>query len=555
MRNLRIGFAVLVLATAVGSLPAATAGQPVSDSGLSLAELGTTTAIAGGSDGYLLVARGSTKQAVIAYHLGPTGLYTGVKETLEPFDSTLRNGYALPAPANVVREGTRYVVVWTTSQANGNAYAAVAEVPASGGAPVVQRIGEWSGIGYGIVYASAGAQRLAISDRFRDGAATSIDPFVQTLGTSLDDASSPHLLASSATLQRAPQIAATAGNYAVTWNELGPDGAGHLYIRRFSLAGVPLDSSAIEVAPINLPLPPVIRLAAGGTTYVVAWSAASFGAPVQFFLRRLSATTGAWLDATPVPVAVAYDLVLSSNGHDALAAYTVRDLGLRTRPIALDPGPPLPSPEIVTNQFFVSQLAIATNGTDYLFAWIDPACPFWSWCDVISAYDVLALRVRSDGTPLDSGPYVLESKSYSGLPSVAWGNGRYVVGWMDTNFHLAQITPGGEVNRREISYSLGHSDGTAVQRVAASGGAVVLLARRMIAAGLTTWLEALIPDGDSAPAPLTTLIDEAEADTVAAAPIPGGIALAYIHGDPDGGNAARVFSRSSASAARRRAAR
>ena len=56
------------------------------DSGIDLNVIGTTLALAGDNDGYLLVGRGVTDREIIAVHLDHTGVMTS-QRTLMPFSA------------------------------------------------------------------------------------------------------------------------------------------------------------------------------------------------------------------------------------------------------------------------------------------------------------------------------------------------------------------------------------------------------------------------------------------------------------------------------------
>jgi hypothetical protein len=481
----------------------------------------------------------------LAAHLDRNGLLTGLR-SLAAYDVTLRvpgNPSARPA---VLRDGDHYEVTWTSAEASGEAHTwRVSEAVDGTVQATPARILDWTGMGYGTAMARIASQAVVVTDALRNGISTSIDPVVTASGPAHP------VLSSTGTLQSMPQVAASANGYAVVWNEFGPDGATHLYVRRF-----PPSSSAapLEVASNATGRAINARIAAAGDVYVIAWteSQSPFGS-ATYVVRRLSATTGEWLDSEPSPLATAvYELVLGAANDGVLAAYSIScstQRCLRTRPISTDPGAAIRLPEAVPASGGAYELSIGSDGHNYLIAWNDNLCIFP--CDVISPSRVLALRAGADGRPLDSKPLVLDdTESFSHYPSIAWTGSNYAVLW-DTGGGISarHVSATGAVDARR-TLSLPHAP-----HVFANGNRLLLLYTEQIGDAVTTSGVAVDPQSFTVTgAPVLLVANQPMSPTVSAATLPNGVVLAYDRVDPSAGNVARVFTRIYGDAARRRAA-
>ncbi len=529
------------------------------DTGLTLSMTGSTLALAGGPDEYLLVSRGPTDQAGFLAHLDKTG----VKKTagnFAPRDRTLRLSYPAAKPG-VVFDGNVYQIAWTTSEANGSAHTWSTSEPA-GNAVSLFPLGEfltWTGTGYGVVMAKAGSSLLVITDAFRAGVSTSIDPVVSMTGSPLHPA-----LSSTATLQTAPQVASSSNGYALVWNEYGPDGSSHLYLHLFSPV---LSGASVEAAPIEVASDPnghaiAASVAAAGNTYVIAW-AISGASGNNYVLRRFSATTGLWLDAEPVPLATADELVLGSNGDGVLAVYGVvcqtYDRCVRARAIATDSGAPLRLNETIPTSVTAHQLSIASNGHDYLIAWNDNACYYP--CDTFFPSRILALRLAADGNALDASPLVVDGTPnlIQELPSIAWSGNSYAVSWRRSgSIFGAHVSSAGVADAtRQIlpgpAYTLSH-------RLVATGASLLLLTTQEYYDGSITTTttsgvgvdpQSLLATGE----PALLVAGQPPNGSVSAAPLPTGLVVAYDRVEQSAASVARVFTRAFGSVTRRRAAR
>jgi hypothetical protein len=510
------------------------------DTGIDINIIGSTLGLAGDRDGYLLVGRGLLEREIIVAHLDRNGVRTS-QRTLVPFQSGLRVSLNPGAKPGVLRDGDHYEVVWTTSEPDGSAHTWRFIEPATGiseGVPV--RILDWSGTGYSTTIAKVASQPVVVTDAYRAGVSTNIDPVATPIGSSLS---------STASQQTMPQVAATGNAHAVIWNEFGPDGSAHLNLRRFtgSAAGpvVEVASNADGHAIIG-------RIAAANGTYVIAWASQAYGSATNYVIRRMSAATGEWLDPEPIPLATAFDLVLAANDDSVLAAYTVacEHRCLRARAIATDAAAMFRASEaIIPGTTTANQLAMASNGHDYLLAWNDFFCDYPC---TPNPPRVLATRLNADGRAPVSKPIMIDdAHNYAAYPSVAWTGSEYAVSW-DEDAVIAA---------RHVSAS-GSTD--AIHTLVAQSGAPKLVANGntlfllyAVLTGGTARLAGVIVDPES----LTTigdpslLVDEQPyPGSVAAAGLPSGIVIAYDRIDPAAANVGRVFTRIFGDAPRRRAA-
>jgi hypothetical protein len=237
------------------------------------------------------------------------------------------------------------------------------------------------------------------------------------------------LTAPDAGSQAQPSISFDGTNYLAAWSDEfpGPDGR-DIYAGRLSASGEPLDGGGFVVAsgPGNLLVAPAV--AYGGANYLVAWTACQHFMEIDhcyLYAARVS-REGDVLDPNGIPMsgdvgftidkAVAFDgtnyLVVWSPSGGAIYATRISQDG-----VVLDPQP-IPVWTGPGAQFSPS---VAFDGTNYLVAWEE-----WAAGDK----DVLAVRVRPDGTVLD--PYgipVAPTVGEQQKPHVAFGSGQYLVVW------------------------------------------------------------------------------------------------------------------------------
>jgi hypothetical protein len=518
------------------------------DTGLDLNVIGPTLALAGGSDGYLLAGRGSSEREILIAHLDVNGVVTS-QRTLLPFEPGLRVSLVPAEKLAILRDGDHYQVTWTTSEPTGDAHTWLVTEPAIGNGQLEREpILDWFGNGYGATIGKVADQTVVVTDAFRIGVSTNIDPVTTVLGKTA------HFeLASTATQQTTPQVAVSGIGYAVLWNEFGPDGSAHLYLRRFAGSSA---SAIIQIASNVDGRAITGRIAAARGTYVIAWTTAqNVSGTASYLVRRMSAATGDWLDSDPVPLTTAFEVVLASNGDSVLATYTIECNFRcpRARGIAADTAATFRGAETIipgTNAAY--ELSMASNGHDFLLAWNDNLCfP----CDASFPTRLLARRLDADARALDPNPIVIEEQQspFSHNPSVAWTGNSYAVAWV-----------GADVIRGRHVSSSGVTD--AIRSVyprpsqvrppflVAHGNDLFLFFTSQTDDAISSSAVALDPQTLSAAGDATLLVNGQPVNgTISAAALPNGIAIAYERVDSGGGNVGRVFTRIYGESSRTRA--
>lgn len=511
------------------------------DTGIDSNVIGSTLGLAGDSDGYLLVGRGLLYREIIAAHLDRNGVMMSQK-TLVPFQAGLRVSLNPSAKPAVLRDGDHYEEVWTTSEPNGDAHTWRVVEPAAGFSQTEPaRILDWTGSGYGTVIAKVGDQPVVVTDALRAGVSTNIDPVAMSIG---------NVLSSTATRQTMPQVAVSGNEYAVIWNEFGPDGSAHLYLRRFAASS---RGAIVEVASNAEGKAITGRIAAANGTYVIAWTTSVYESATNYVVRRMSAATGEWLDPDPVPLATAYELVLAANKDSVLAAYTIlcSHRCMRAHEIATDTPAMFRAAEtIIPGTTTANQLSMSSDGSDYLIAWNDFFCEYP--CNANMPHRVLAQRLGADGRALNTKPIVIgDSQNYAAYPSVAWTGDNYAVSWAQNG-----VTEGRHVN------ASGFPDAVRIilpqstaPLLVANGNTLLLIFISQTDDVHNTLGIAVDPQSLAAVGESSVLVaGQPYGGTAAAAALPNGFVLAYDRLDIDAGNVGRVFTRVYAEPSRRRAA-
>lgn len=388
----------------------------------------STVSMAGSDDGFLLAK--SNRSGVIAYPLDRDGVYTGQSITLDT-DAAM--------PVSMTREESRYVLAWETWTETATTQA-IATVGVDR-AVSVQRltVGKgWHGAtrepgGNGL--ASHNGRRVLVTSADRDNLGD-LNVVFRALSPALD-AAEPRMITTTADRQGDARIASGVNGYAVVWSEIGADSTSRIYVRRFSEVGVPQDPAPVDFGhPASFGYLVGTEITSNGETYLV-------GCPTgdDFLVRRLSARTGAWLDPAPLPLGMVKGeaVHLASNGTDAIALaagfLTTRfDSGvLRARRINLS-GPALTSPIVTLKSFegtfaFAESGRIESNGSDYLAVWMEDALT-GEMPLPISDRPLFALRLHSNGTPIDAAPVRLNaSNTVPTDVAVSYAAGRYLVSW------------------------------------------------------------------------------------------------------------------------------
>ncbi|MCY1075824.1 Ig-like domain-containing protein [Archangium lansingense] len=253
--------------------------------------------------------------------------------------------------------------------------------------------------------------------------------------------------------QAAPTVASIGSEYLVAWHDSRNSSTDtDIYAARVSSAGTVLDPSGIAIsnAPEKQLMP---RLATNGTAYLVVWREFRSGNGVDVYGARIAAN-GSVQDPSGIPISTAANTqktpALASNGTDYLVVWqdyrNSNQIDLYGTRVNAS-GTVLDVSGLALSTAIKSQLspAVASNGTDYLVVWGDTRNG--------TAGDVYGTRVTSGGAVLDpSGLALSTAASGEGSPAVASNGTDYLVAWMDSrngtsNFDIfgTRVTPSGEV--------------------------------------------------------------------------------------------------------------
>ncbi len=523
-----------------------------------------TEGVQGGSDGFLMVTQKWIKPAAVAFRLDLNGVYNG-ETTLAAADPADR---LLTYRPQVEWDGQEYVVAWHSSLQNGHSYVRLATVAEGSSAATVHEIADYVGITTDVSLAHGVAQPLLFTSAWHLGWSSGADVFVQPF-TASGAATPPQAITFTATRQRQAHVAATRNGYAVAWSETGPDSYVRLFVRRFGADGTPFDPQPMEAARSTAdPLPG--RVVSNGATYAVLWAESG-----KLLIRRLADLPGEWLDAQPVAAGSAAT-AFASDEKDVLAI-GVAQCGtpwedcIASQRISLTGELTVSTPLTVGTPGAPYNAAVASNGTDYLVVWSDGNRQCVTLCPTFPPFRLLAMRLRADGTAIDSAPIVLENANgYPDRPSVAWNGGRYVVVWVNgSEIRGATVTAEGAVldvdpsNGGAVLHDGGCCTGLTPTVVALGSGFVLLT--RGVAWSNGSIVHPVSWEGvafcgdcdlrDVAAMPRTMLLQlAAEFGSLDATAVPGGLVLAYDRpAGADAGFVPRVFSRTFAPAVRRRA--
>jgi hypothetical protein len=298
------------------------------------------------------------------------------------------------------------------------------------------------------------------------------------------------------------------------------------------------------------------QVLAAGDAYIVIWPGAN-----GYNARRLSASTGAWIDAAAF-VFDASELLLGSSGTSALAVYR-KGAGLWETSVIASTGPVLTGEEHTLDLSF-TPLAIASNGREYLIAGSDGVC--YGYCDSIVPRRVLAMRLNGGGAPLSLVPHVLEEGKFGSASetyTAAWDGSQWVVLWSQyASLYGAHVSAGGVVtDKGKLVASWPLVGVISSSTLLASGRDLTLIASEMVYAPPSSRTTALFSINSNTltllGTPLTLVAENRDdgSESAGAAVMPDRIAVAYDHSDPGADNVPRVFTRIFASGSRRRAAR
>ena len=459
--------------------------------------------LVGGPDGFLLTGYqiDTNLQLELAVHwFNASGVRTGSRVLSKPGPNQT------PDTVTVVRETNRYVVIWFTN-----------DLPGRTSSEFVTSVGTDSTVSTSAIASTdipqSSAAGIAMASG-RNGRFLVADLgggiFIQTLPETLQPPG-PISVTNRGIPQAVFGIAAGTNGYAITWIELDrrPTIPSRVYVRRFSESGVPQDDAPIPfIEGFSIA---DLRIASNGDTYLLGWRR-----DVTYFIRRLDALHGDWIDPAPIPLGM-QAVSLASNGRDAIAFGTIGcgtggTTCLAAQRISLA-GPPLVSPVVSLRQLDISigaNTAVASNGTDYLaVSFESPICMLAS-C-VPNPGKIYATRLRADGTAIDALPIKLTTEDHPvPISNVAWAGGRYLVVWPDIDgVRGARVTAEGAVLDRDPHFggvllaATGQGEYYSVSGVAAGVGTEFVLLLRHNTPGYVSTLEGVAFDarGDLAAVP------------------------------------------------------
>ncbi|MCP3105122.1 hypothetical protein LZ198_40270 [Myxococcus sp. K15C18031901] len=291
---------------------------------------------------------------------------------------------------------------------------------------------------FGGMAAFDGQQFLVVWTDFRNGS-NNPDVFaarVSVDGVVLDRPNLP--IAVAAGRQEAASVASTGQGFLVVWQHETANQVTDVFAAPVSSEGVvgaaaPLGAAASASVQEKLP-----GVASDGSTYFVVWHGVAPGATSVVSGARVSASGGALdtaqllsaevsMEYTPaVAFAEGVHLVVWADDRGTRGkAFDI--LGARVRDsdgVVLD----APALRIATTPRLETAPSVATDGTQFLVVF--QSRPTGSSADT----DILAVRVRaSDGAVLDATPRPLFAASLDqDEPSVAYGEGYFLVAWADT---------------------------------------------------------------------------------------------------------------------------
>ncbi|HEX8698502.1 MAG TPA: hypothetical protein VF815_06685, partial [Myxococcaceae bacterium] len=229
-----------------------------------------------------------------------------------------------------------------------------------------------------------------------------------------------------------PQVAANGTDFFVTWND-NRDSTWLIYGTRVTGDGKVTHPGGIPMG-VNQVFHLTPRVASNGTDFLVVWQGMGPLGDMDIVGRRIS-STGLPLDTTEVAISAAPSVeerspAVASNGTDYLVVWddirnstTVRVYGTRVSNagVVLDSGGFLLS----SSTFDQSSPVVASNGTDFLVAWMDFRNP--------SSRDIYGTRVSAHGTALDGSGLALGAhpNHSESTPSIRASGSDYLVAWME----------------------------------------------------------------------------------------------------------------------------
>jgi hypothetical protein len=241
-----------------------------------------------------------------------------------------------------------------------------------------------------------------------------------------------------------PDLAFEGTNFVTVWSDWRSAQGAQIFGRRLTANGALLDGPVLN-GGFEVSSPPRINgapsIACGGGYCLVGWDSNRIDlSRLRTFGRRMTSSTAAFLDPSPVPLITTANAQLGPvstySGRDYLVAWLDRrhfdpvDLGSENSTISYDlyaarvrgrdlhPLDPV-GIRIVPKLGYAEQTGrapsymVASDGSGYLIVW--------------SLDGVKAVRVDASGSIIDASPIVLDPQGSD--PSVSFADGRYLVVW------------------------------------------------------------------------------------------------------------------------------
>lgn len=316
-----------------------------------------------------------------------------------------------------------------------------------------------------------GTNYLVVWEDQRSGYSYDIYGARFTQGNQLLDGSS-FVISEAAGDQRRPEVAFNGTNYLVVWSDLRGGSNFDVYGARVTPAGGVLDPGgiAISAAAADQDDPAV---SASGSTWVVAWRDGRNGTD-NIFAARVGAGGNV---ADPVGIALApgatvqNEPAIAASSTVALVAYTSAGIDVRATRLDTTTGAVLTSTGVGVSGSTDRLPAVAFDGTNFLVVYQRDGQG--------NLRDINGVRVTQGGTPLDSAEgFVINGEPGNArVPSVTFGNGRYLVAWHDDKLTstapdvlAATVLPDGTVNQTRGFLINGVTDWQVYPDVAAGSG-------------------------------------------------------------------------------------
>jgi hypothetical protein len=322
---------------------------------------------------------------------------------------------------DIAANGTNFLVVWRVLSV------LAARVTATGTVldttPItINTSGNYPGV------ASDGTNWMVV---YGDSAPTDIHgKRVSSSGTVLD--SSAIVISGASGYQSFPKIAGNANGYFVVWEE-----EKDLYGARVTGSGSVLDSPGVPICVSSQSEAELAEIACAGSGFLVVWTddRNSSSTEADVYGARIT-SAGVVLDLIPISTAngesnVQRDAAVGSNGTDFLVAWrdnrnssTAEDIyatRVRNDGVVLD----LSGIAICTASGHQFVPAIASDGTNYLVAWVDQR-------SATTGRDIYINRVTSAGAVLDgNGIGVCITNGTQSYVAIARSGTTFLVAWDD----------------------------------------------------------------------------------------------------------------------------